>query len=167
MKDADPQMRIQAIRASETLYKAGDRSFAADYRAAAKDATPTSSIQAMLTLEPLQRARPKVVVKAAHGREQGRVACSTSGPDPESAAATSGVAAAAGAAASAAPSRRRRRWRAATTIYKELCFSCHGDDGTRRATGGGRAGSTMAPSLAGSTRVLGHRDYVIKALLTA
>ena len=26
MKDADPQMRIQAIRASETLYKAGDRS---------------------------------------------------------------------------------------------------------------------------------------------
>ena len=38
MKDADPQMRIQAIRASETLYKAGDRSFAADYRAAAKDA---------------------------------------------------------------------------------------------------------------------------------
>ena len=31
MKDADPQIRIQAIRASETLYKAGDRSFAADY----------------------------------------------------------------------------------------------------------------------------------------
>jgi glucose/arabinose dehydrogenase len=32
MKDADPQMRIQAVRASETLYKAGDRSLAADYR---------------------------------------------------------------------------------------------------------------------------------------
>ena len=30
MKDPDPRMRIQAIRASETLYKAGDRSFAAD-----------------------------------------------------------------------------------------------------------------------------------------
>ena len=33
MKDANPRMRVQAIRASETLYKAGDRSFADDYRA--------------------------------------------------------------------------------------------------------------------------------------
>ena len=36
MKDADPEIRIQAIRASETLYKAGDQSFAADYRALAR-----------------------------------------------------------------------------------------------------------------------------------
>ena len=33
MKSPDPQLRIQAIRASETLYKAGDKSFAADYKA--------------------------------------------------------------------------------------------------------------------------------------
>jgi hypothetical protein len=33
MEDASPRMRIQAIRASETLYKAGDKSLAADYRA--------------------------------------------------------------------------------------------------------------------------------------
>ena len=32
MKDANPRMRIQAIRASETLYKAGDKSFADDYK---------------------------------------------------------------------------------------------------------------------------------------
>ena len=32
MKSPDPQIRIQAIRASESLYKAGDKSFAADYR---------------------------------------------------------------------------------------------------------------------------------------
>ena len=32
MKDANPRMRIQAIRASESLFKAGDRSFEADYR---------------------------------------------------------------------------------------------------------------------------------------
>ena len=31
--DPDPRMRIQAMRASETLYKAGDRSFDGDYRA--------------------------------------------------------------------------------------------------------------------------------------
>ena len=37
MKNADPKLRIQGIRASETLYKAGDKSFAADYRALVKD----------------------------------------------------------------------------------------------------------------------------------
>src|SRR5688572_18679277 len=48
MKDADPQMRIHALRASETLYKAGDRSFAADYRAAAKDSDADVAIQGIL-----------------------------------------------------------------------------------------------------------------------
>ncbi len=37
MADKNPRMRIQAIRASETLYKAGDKSFANDYRALTKD----------------------------------------------------------------------------------------------------------------------------------
>ena len=37
MKDPNPRMRIQAIRASETLYKAGNRTFDADYRALSKD----------------------------------------------------------------------------------------------------------------------------------
>ena len=50
MKHPDPKIRIQAIRASETLYKAGDKSFANDYRAMLKDADPDVVIQAMLTL---------------------------------------------------------------------------------------------------------------------
>ena len=55
MKDADPQIRIQAIRASETLYKLekgpkGDKSFANDYRAMTKDADASVVIQAMLTI---------------------------------------------------------------------------------------------------------------------
>jgi mono/diheme cytochrome c family protein len=50
-------------------------------------------------------------------------------------------------------------------IYTELCFTCHGEDGRGTPTPGGAAGSTVAPSLAGSRRVNGHRDYVIKTLL--
>ena len=50
-------------------------------------------------------------------------------------------------------------------IYAELCFSCHGDDGRGTPVPGARAGSVMAPSLSGSTRVTGHPDYVIKPLL--
>ena len=50
MKSPDPQIRIQAIRASETLYKAKDKSFAADYKAMMEDRDPNVVIQAMLTL---------------------------------------------------------------------------------------------------------------------
>ena len=50
MKSPDPQIRIQAIRASETLYKAGDKSFADDYQAMLEDRDPNVVIQAMLTL---------------------------------------------------------------------------------------------------------------------
>src|SRR5262249_36938931 len=47
-------------------------------------------------------------------------------------------------------------------IYKEVCFACHGDDG--RGTPAPGLG-TLGPPLASSPRVLGHPDYVIKALL--
>jgi mono/diheme cytochrome c family protein len=52
-----------------------------------------------------------------------------------------------------------------SAIYSELCYSCHGADGRGAPTPGAAAGSTLAPSLAGSPRLTGHRDYVIKSLL--
>ena len=50
-------------------------------------------------------------------------------------------------------------------IYKEVCFACHGDDGRGTAQPGAAPGTTMAPSLANSIRVQGHRDYITKTLL--
>ena len=47
--------------------------------------------------------------------------------------------------------------------YAESCFACHGEDG-RGAPMPGGAG-LRAPSLAGSPRVTGHRDYMIFAFL--
>jgi mono/diheme cytochrome c family protein len=48
------------------------------------------------------------------------------------------------------------------TIYNELCSVCHGADG--RGTPG--VGDAMkAPSFVGSSRVQGHRDYVIRTIL--
>jgi len=48
-------------------------------------------------------------------------------------------------------------------IYNELCFACHGTDamGTPKP----ELATTMAPALAGSPRVNGHRDYIIKVVL--
>jgi mono/diheme cytochrome c family protein len=51
------------------------------------------------------------------------------------------------------------------TIYQELCFSCHADDGRGAPMAGAGEGAMMAPSLAGSPRVVGHRDYVVKVIL--
>ena len=162
MKDANPRMRVQAIRASETLYKAGDKSLADDYRALAKDADPTSSIQAMLTLNLFKVPDAADVIKAAQaankaqGRAVDRRAAARRRPPAvgggRGAAARSrrgAEAAGAGRATSSTPSAslpRRRRPRAAPLA-------------------GAAAGTMMAPPLAGSPRVQGHRDYVIKVLL--
>ena len=56
MKDPNPRMRVQAIRASETLYKAGNRTFDADYRAMTKDPDADVAIQAHADAERVQGA---------------------------------------------------------------------------------------------------------------
>ncbi len=71
LRDPDPRMRIQALRASETLYKAGDKSFDNDYRALAKDKDVDVVIQAMLTMNVLKVAETPTAVKEVIGRQQG------------------------------------------------------------------------------------------------
>ena len=75
MEDPEPRMRIQAIRASETLYKAGDRSFAADYERMTKDPSVDVVIQAMLTIEPLEGAGRRGDDQGDDGRAIRRAAC--------------------------------------------------------------------------------------------
>ena len=72
MKDPNPRMRIQALRASESLYKAGDRTLDADYRALAKDADTDVAIQAMLTLKALQAPDLAEVVKGTQSASSAR-----------------------------------------------------------------------------------------------
>src|SRR5262249_11878738 len=48
-------------------------------------------------------------------------------------------------------------------IYNSLCISCHGPDGTGVPLLEQK--TTMAPPLAGSPRVNGHRDYIVNAVL--
>src|SRR4029453_13277139 len=50
-------------------------------------------------------------------------------------------------------------------VFNAVCFQCHGQDATGAPLQGAAAGMTMAPPLAGSPRVQGHRDYIIKVLL--
>jgi mono/diheme cytochrome c family protein len=48
------------------------------------------------------------------------------------------------------------------TAYAESCFACHGEDGRGAPAPGG---GLRAPALAGSARITGHRDYIIRTLL--
>jgi hypothetical protein len=63
---------MQAIRASETLYKAGDRSFAADYQAVARDTSPDVVMQALLTMNILGVAETKAVAQAIQAANKAR-----------------------------------------------------------------------------------------------
>ncbi len=159
LADPNPRMRIQAMRASETLYKAGDKSFEADYRSALADTDADAVIQAMVTLNVLKipgaisAIRPVVEASAFRGVKEigGQL--------------VSRAAAAVGRGGPAMPPAVAASIERGETTYNELCFACHGDDGRGAPLAGGAVGATRAPTLEGSARVLGHRDHVIKVLL--
>ncbi len=161
MKDPSPKIRIQAIRVSESLYKAGDRSFAADYAALASDADVDVVLQAMLTANYFKLANAPDIIRGAMAANQARgvqeIGAQMLKP-PASAFTRGGRGGPPPFTADEVKVMER-----GDAIYKEVCFACHGDDG-RGVVKEGAAG-VMAPSLANSTRVQGHRDYVIKTLL--
>jgi mono/diheme cytochrome c family protein len=160
IKDPEPRMRIQAIRASETLYKAGDRSFAADYRAAAGDTNTDVALQALLTLKLFNVPDFATVVRAtmAANGARGVQVIGQQLLQPPPAFGAGGRGAPTYTSAEVATLERGQ------TIYNELCFTCHAPDGRGAESEAGN-GSLRAPSLASSPRVTGHRDLVVKTLL--
>ncbi len=158
--DLDPAMRIQALRASETLYKAGDASFAGDYRALSKDADTDVAIQALLSLSLVKPPDLGAVVRAAQAANPARglqhVGRRMLEPSPSL---TFG-----GRPSGSLTAAQQAVLQRGATVYNELCVTCHGPDG-RGTPIEGRAGAIMAPPLVTSTRLQGHRDYVVKTLL--
>ncbi len=165
MEDPDPQIRTQAIRASETLYKAGDRTFAADYKARTKDSDVDVTMQAIMTLNTLKVPDAadaiKAVIEVNKAKGVQLVAGTVLNP-PANAGRGGGLGGFGVAPHTPAEQAVLEKGQA---IYKEVCFACHGDDGRGEAMPGGPAGATRAPALASSPRVSGHQDYVIKTLL--
>lgn len=162
MKDPDPMIRIEALRVSETLYKAGDKTLAADYVNMAKDKDTDVLIQALLTLNTMKVADAKAVIQNAFDTNKAKgvqlVAKTILHPELYAGAAF-GLDR---LAATTFTPEEQKVIEKGQQIYKEVCFACHGDDG--RGTPAPGLG-TLGPPLASSPRVLGHPDYVISALL--
>jgi outer membrane protein assembly factor BamA/mono/diheme cytochrome c family protein len=165
MEDKEPRMRIQAIRASETLYKAGDRSFAEDYKRLTNDPSVDVDVQAMLTINRWKVPGATDTIKAVADRNKARgiqlVATTVlNPPDPNAAGRGFGGGRGGGPAFSAAD---RALIDKGGQIYTELCVACHGADALGEVKPG--ASGTMAPALSGAPRVNGHRDYITKVVL--
>ena len=158
MKDAHPRLRVQGLRASETLYKGGDRSFTADYRALAGDTDADVAIQALLTMNVLRVPERETASRSALDTNTAR------GVQFVAKSLTTAAGTASGRGGPALPADQQASIDRGRSIYGELCVTCHGDDG-RGAPHPAAAGSTRAPSLSGAPRVNGHRDYTINALL--
>ena len=163
-KDANPRMRVQAIRASETLYKAANRSFADDYRALTKDPDPDVALQALLTANLFKLSDVQTLITDTQAANKARGVQAIGRLMLERIAKESSV------AAMGYTPEQQAQLKEGEAIYKSLCFTCHGEDGRGAAVAGapasGSAGTPMmGPALAGSPRVQGHREYVIKTLL--
>ena len=160
MRDANPRVKVQAIRASETLYKAGNRSFVADYKTLSKDADPDVAVQALLTLNLFKVPDVADVVKDAQTTNKSRgvteIGAWITRPVP---------ARAGGPGGRPLTSEQQVLLERGQAIFGETCAACHGEDGRGTPLAGAADGATMAPPFAGSPRVQGHRDYVIKTLL--
>ncbi len=158
MRDSHPEMRAQAIRASETLYKAGDKSFSADYnRAAQTDKDADVTIQAMLTANVLKDPDARNIIHSAEEANKARGVRELGNQVlyPIQTFSRAGL--------SQADLQTMQRGAA---VYEELCFSCHGDDGKGAPQAGAGPPRTKAPPHAGSPRVLAHRDYAINVVLS-
>jgi mono/diheme cytochrome c family protein len=167
MESSDPRIRVQAIRASESLYKAGNKTFATDYRALTKDPDPDVVIQAMLTLNLHKVPQSAELIRATSSAATARGVreIGTQILKPGTSQGQRPSLADSGATSFNMSTEQRKAMVRGEGIYRELCTTCHGADGKGAPMGGAPEGTTLAPALAGSARVAGHRDYVIRVLL--
>jgi len=158
LKDANPQIRIQALRASETLYKYGEKSLEAEYTSLTKDTDPSVAIQAIqsayfLKIDGVENLlKTTLVLNKSHGvqivgtqllekMDAAKLLASTQYSPIE-----------------------RELFDKGKTIFDGYCAACHGVKGLGTPTGPA-GGELLAPGFSGSPRIQGHPEYAIKTLL--
>src|SRR5262249_31374873 len=147
MKDQNPRLRVQAIRASETLYKAGDKSLADDYRALSNDADTNVVIQALLSASLFKLKDLPDLVKAGQTATQAKgvalIGDRLLAPPPTNFRGRRG--------GPITPD-EEKRLQQGNDVFGAVCFACHGADALGAPMEGAPPGTMMGPPLAGSPR---------------
>lgn len=158
MKDASPRLQIQAIRASESLYKAGDHSLANNYQAFTKSTNTDIALQAMMTMNTLKVPDATVAIKSMVESNKARGVQVIGNQILNPPKITSGF----GMNVPVYTAAEQVLLNRGAVIYNELCSQCHGQNGTGTPVS---PGVLLAPSLVGNFRVQGHNEYITKVLL--
>lgn len=158
LKDANPQIRIQALRASETLYKYGEKSLEAEYASLTKDTDPSVAIQALqsayfLKIDGVENLMKTTLVQ---NKRHGVQIVATQLLEKMDAAKL--------LASTQYSPFERELYDKGKTIFDGYCAACHGVKGLGTPTGPA-GGELLAPGFSGSPRIQGHPEYAVKTLL--
>jgi mono/diheme cytochrome c family protein len=150
----NPKLRIQALRAGETLYKTGDRTLGTAFSQVLADPDPDVRIQAMLTAKLLKLPDWENGLKTAtttHPAAGVKLVGEQLLTPPKTRAGEGGLSEA-----------QKEAVERGMLTYNELCSQCHGNTGLGTPAGNGKL---LAPALAGSLRMQAHPEYAIRAVL--
>ena len=158
LKDPNPRMRIQAMRAGETLIKSGNTSFNHMYIDALKDQNVDVAIQAMLSAHilkiPALNENLEELLKTNKAKGIQTLGTQILHPVEVQKWWEKGT--------SELSDGDKKILERGAVIFNELCVQCHGNDGNGTAMG---EGLVMAPALTGSARIQAHPEYVIKTVM--
>jgi len=161
LKSTDAQVRMEGLRLADARVRAkstAHTALVAAMRGELKDADPRVTIQAMLSVRRagLPDAKKMIQATAAASNSVGVYAINeqlwdeANNEDPQliRLLGVNGL----------------KAYRSGRTLYGSVCFACHGTDG-HGAPKPGADGRTIAPSLAGSPRMLGDERATIAIVL--
>ena len=156
LKDSHPQLRVAAIRVSETLYKNKDTSLVPDILAMSKDPDADVVIQSMLTakLLDLPNWKTSIAQLAALTPFRGVKEFGFQILNPP-----------AQIAGGKFTPDQMKLLKAGESTFQTLCATCHGLDGKGLPMAGAAPGAMLAPPLSGSKTIRGWRDGGIHVLL--
>lgn len=156
IQNTSPNLKKQGLRAAETLYKYGEKGFAAEFTKATLDADPEVAIQALLSAHVLKVDQFENLIKTAIQQN------STPGVQVIGAQLLEKIDDAKKRADSRFGKEEQKLFTKGKSIFDSYCSTCHGPKGLGSPAGDGRL---IAPPFSGSPRILGHPEYAVKVML--
>jgi mono/diheme cytochrome c family protein/glucose/arabinose dehydrogenase len=156
--DKSVNIRIQGLRASETLYKYGEKSLEKSYLEMTLDAEPSVVIQALQSAYVLKVSGIEETLKAIQRSNQAKGVQVVTKQLLEKIAEEKKLAETQYSPAELVLFNQGK------TIFDSYCATCHGVKGLGTPTGAA-GGQLIAPAFSGSPRVQGHPEYIVKTLL--